>query len=88
MNVSNIFNSNLLNAKKIIVAGASSGIGKYFAIEASKLGAEVILIARNKIKLQAVKEELSITKGQKHTIITYDLSSFKKSKNVFKKIKR
>ena len=37
-----------LQDKNIIITGASSGIGRECAILASKIGARVILIARNK----------------------------------------
>lgn len=41
-----------LNNKNIIITGASSGIGRQCAINFSQLGANVILIARNKEKLE------------------------------------
>lgn len=40
-----------------IVTGASSGIGKGVALELNKLGASVIIIARNREKLEEVKKE-------------------------------
>ena len=43
--------------KRIWVTGASSGIGRSVAIKLSKLGAEVILTARNRDKLEEVKKE-------------------------------
>ncbi|WP_125763976.1 SDR family NAD(P)-dependent oxidoreductase [Companilactobacillus hulinensis] len=48
--------SNLLNPT-VMVTGASSGIGKDVAINAAKLGANLILVARSEDKLIKVKNE-------------------------------
>ena len=45
-----------LKNKNILITGASDGIGKSTAIIASKLGAQVIMVARDKEKLQKVKK--------------------------------
>jgi NAD(P)-dependent dehydrogenase (short-subunit alcohol dehydrogenase family) len=47
-----------LKGKNIIVTGASSGIGKAIAILLAKLGANVIMVARNKERLTEVYNEL------------------------------
>ena len=44
-----------MNNKVAIITGASTGIGKYVSIELSKREYTVILISRNKQKLQSVK---------------------------------
>jgi short-subunit dehydrogenase len=44
--------------KIILITGASSGIGKESAIEFAKLGANIILVARKKDKLEQVANEL------------------------------
>ncbi|MCE2614481.1 MAG: SDR family oxidoreductase [Nitrosopumilus sp. (ex Thoosa mismalolli)] len=44
--------------KTILITGASSGIGKVTAIEFAKLGANVILVARSKEKLEQVENQL------------------------------
>ena len=46
------------NNKTVWVTGASSGIGKELAIQFAKLGARVILSARNVEKLTEVKATL------------------------------
>lgn len=58
--------------KTILVTGASSGIGKATAIECSKMGAKVIITARNEEKL---KETLSSLEGEGHQMIIADLSN-------------
>jgi NAD(P)-dependent dehydrogenase (short-subunit alcohol dehydrogenase family) len=47
-----------LSGKKILVTGASSGIGKGIAIYLSKVGANVIMAARNEEKLKETYNEL------------------------------
>jgi NAD(P)-dependent dehydrogenase (short-subunit alcohol dehydrogenase family) len=47
-----------LSGKKILVTGASSGIGRAIAIESSKQGATIIGTARNNNKLLETKEML------------------------------
>ena len=42
----------------ILFTGASSGIGKQTAIEFAKLGANIVLVARRKDKLEQVANEL------------------------------
>ena len=60
-----------LENKTILVTGASSGIGRAIAIECSKMGASVILTARNETRLQ---ETLSQMHSNHHSIIVADLS--------------
>ena len=44
--------------KTVLITGASSGIGKQTAIEFAKLGANIILVARRKEKLNELAKEL------------------------------
>jgi short-subunit dehydrogenase len=53
--------------KVVLITGASSGIGKESAIEFAKLGANIVLVARRKEKLEQVADEL---KKFKVTILT------------------
>ena len=63
-----------LDDKNIIITGASSGIGRQCAIIASKYGARVILVARNKEKLE---ETLSLmNQMEKHVICVADIMDF------------
>lgn len=45
----------LFEGKKFIIAGASSGIGKQVAVELAESGADVLAIARNEGRLEALK---------------------------------
>lgn len=52
------------SGKKIVIAGATSGMGKAAAVKLSRQGAEVCLIGRNQDKLNEVKKELSSDGGR------------------------
>lgn len=65
------YNPFSLSGKTILITGASSGIGRASAIECSKLGARVVISARNEERL---KETLSAMEGDNHMVIPCDLS--------------
>lgn len=66
-----MYNPYSLKGKTILVTGASSGIGRATAIECSKLGAKVIITARNEERL---KETLYAMEGEGHQMICFDLN--------------
>lgn len=47
-----MYNPFSLSGKTIIITGASSGIGRQCSIDCSKMGATVVLIARNEDRLK------------------------------------
>lgn len=63
-----------LEGKTILVTGASSGIGKATAIESAKMGAKVILSARNAERLEQTKAELD-NQNYGHEIVMADLTN-------------
>ena len=65
------YNPYSLEGKTILVTGASSGIGKGAAIECSKMGAKVIITARNEERL---KDTLSHLEGEGHEMRICDLN--------------
>ena len=65
------YNPYSLEGKTILITGASSGIGQTTAIECSKLGAKVIVTARNPERLQ---ETFSQLEGEEHQQIIADIS--------------
>lgn len=68
----NTYNPYSLAGKKVLVTGASSGIGRAIAIECSKMGAQVIITARN---VERLNETLSLMEfPSNHKIIVADLS--------------
>ncbi len=64
------FNPMSLEGKRILVTGASSGIGRKTSIILSKLGAQVVLVARNRKRLE---ETYTTLHGVGHSIYEYDL---------------
>lgn len=63
-----------LKNKTALVCGSTQGIGKATAIELSKMGANVILLARNEAKLKEAMKDLDHTHGQHHGILVADFS--------------
>jgi len=62
-----------LSGKKILVTGASAGIGYETAKYLDALGATLVLLARREDKLQALMSELNPTR--KHQYFSYDLAN-------------
>lgn len=68
--------------KCAIVCGSTRGIGKSTAIKLAEMGASVVLISRNKEKLDNVLKELPIVyDAQKHEILVADFSNPPSLKN-------
>lgn len=67
------FNQFNLEGKKIILTGASSGIGRQCAIDFSRMGATVVMIARNQERLSQTLLEMS---GTGHIMVSADLTNF------------
>lgn len=65
------YNPMSLEGKMILVTGASSGIGRATAVECSKLGAQVICVARNRERLD---ETLALLEGENHLSYVAELT--------------
>lgn len=68
--------------KKILITGASSGIGYSIATLFSALGARLVLVARNEDRLQALCETLC---KKRHIIIPMDLTGTTDYSDLFKR---
>lgn len=78
-----MFNLVDLTDKKIVLTGASQGIGRDTAIMLSKLGAKCLLIARNEEKL---KETLSMLEGDGHAYYCLDIDDLDNIEKCIKNI--
>ena len=65
------YNPYSLRGKVVLVTGASSGIGRATAIECSRLGATVVITARNENRLRETFDMLS---GDRNQMILCDLA--------------
>lgn len=69
-----------LGEKRILVTGASSGIGRETAIQLSRYGAKVIAVGRREDKLDDLIQELS---GDGHKKIVFDLTDLENYQQLF-----
>lgn len=66
------YNPFSLEGKRVLVTGASSGIGKAVAQECARCGAQLVLTARNEERLKAILDSLE---GEGHTMAIADLTN-------------
>ena len=74
-----------LTGKRILVTGATGGMGVETAIQLSRLGANVVLCGRNEEKLQKVFEQLE---GEGHAQYILDLQNVDTIESVVKEMVR
>ena len=72
-----------LTGRTILVTGASSGIGRETAVLLSRLGARVVLVARNRDRLEETHGSLE---GTGHGIEGFDLSAYEEIPNWMKQL--
>ncbi|KAM2274746.1 hypothetical protein ACFX1S_044511 [Malus domestica] len=64
----NLFNSEIVEDKVVIITGASSGIGEQIAYEYAKRRANLVLVARRENRLRVISENARLI-GAKHVMI-------------------
>jgi len=79
------FNPFSLQNKTVLITGASSGIGRAAAIECSKMGANVIITARNEKRLNETFSQLF---GTGHKIIIADLTISKEIDTIVESVEQ
>lgn len=65
----------LLKEKRVLITGASSGLGSHFARLAARCGAKVVIGARRKARLDALGEELAALGSPLVTVLELDVAS-------------
>lgn len=78
--MNNIFD---LTGKTVLVTGAASGIGRCVAVEASKLGANLVLVDLNK---SGLNETLSMLAEGSHDTLKCDLTSTEERENLINQV--
>lgn len=77
---------NVMTDKIVIISGASSGIGAATAKGFARLGARVILLARNESRLKKISEEIT-RNGGKADFFSVDVGDYKAVEEIAKEIK-
>jgi NAD(P)-dependent dehydrogenase (short-subunit alcohol dehydrogenase family) len=68
-----------LKGKAIVITGASSGLGRQCAITASRLGAHVVLLGRDRERLQETRRQMD---GDHHLDFSLDLKAYDQIESV------
>lgn len=71
-----------------LITGASTGIGKEFAYIHAEKGGDLIIVARSKNKLEALKAELELKFSVKVVVITKDLGIAESPKQIYEEVKQ
>ena len=69
------FDPKSLRGKKVVICGASTGIGEELAYQYAKFGAQVLLVARREEELQKVVSKCGKLGAESANYIVADLSS-------------
>lgn len=79
-----MYNPFSLSGKILIITGASSGIGRQCAIDCSKMGATVVLVARNEERLKETLAEMD--RPEIHCYYSLDLGNSVELTSIVKEI--
>ena len=75
-----------MQAKTIVITGATSGIGEVAAIALAEQGARIVFIARDKTRAEATLAKLMRANSAAHTYHIADLSTLAQMKRVANEI--
>ena len=89
--MSNVKNDDLpsfrLDGRLAVITGASDGIGRAFALAYARSGAELVLVSRNREKLEAVKASVEEIAGRAH-VVTADVRKIEDIRKVEQEVSR
>lgn len=67
--------------KVVVITGASGGIGRAASLAFARMKSKVVLVSRDKEKLDLLKKEIELNDGQAFIVIT-DVSSLEETQNM------
>jgi uncharacterized protein len=73
--IPNVWSAMMSNANTALITGASAGIGAVYADRLARRGHDLILVARDETRLNALAERLRAETGQSMEILVADLSA-------------
>jgi len=73
--------------KAALITGASTGIGKELALIHAEKGGDLVIIARNKEKLESLKAEIESKHAVKVMVISKDLSLSEAPQEIYNEVK-
>ena len=76
------FNPESLRGKKVVICGASAGIGEELAYQYAKFGAQLLLVARRETELQKVVARCGELGAESASYVVADLSSLEGAKKL------
>ena len=76
------FDPESVRGKKVVICGASTGIGEELAYQYAKLGAQLLLVARREEALRKVVARCKELGAQTANYVVADLSSLEAVKNL------
>lgn len=76
------FNPESLRGKKVVICGASAGIGEELAYQYAKFGAQLLLVARREAELQKVVARCGELGAESANYVVADLSSLEGAKKL------
>jgi len=68
------FNPFTLTGKRVLVTGASSGLGQAIALACAKMGAELLVTGRDQTRLAQTLEQLQVISALPHQAVVADLT--------------
>ncbi len=72
-----------MHGKRVLITGATNGIGKQAALEIAKLGAEVIIVGRDEVKTRKVCRDIKTASGNSQVdLLVADLSSMEEVRRI------
>ena len=72
-----------LNGKRVLITGASDGIGKQAALDLARMGADIVIAGRNESKTRAVLDQVKALGGAGDcAMLLADLSSIQQTKDL------